>query len=191
VLGAATGAAAPARAQATTIAVLLNPNNPDTKAERSEVQAAAPTIGQHISAATETTETPLERSSNAKPVRCWSVAIVLVLRGNDLSRSEVRRLISKASLILCSRVSTHSSPALRMDRRQAEPFHGLRGHLVDFARHQLASARAAQAIAWYARLRPLIEHVEFAAGGTSVAGLIRWVLLGHHRGRRPSQSLLG
>ena len=48
VRGEATGAVAPARPRATTIAVLVNPRTPETEAERRDLQAAAQAIGQQL-----------------------------------------------------------------------------------------------------------------------------------------------
>ena len=65
--------------KATTIAVLVNPNTPDTEAERRDVQAAAQASGSNssfsMSAASATSRQPLQPSSNAGLVRCWSVPV--------------------------------------------------------------------------------------------------------------------
>ena len=59
--------------KATTIAVLVNPNTPDTEVERRDVQAAAQAWGSNssfsMSAATETSRPPLQPSSSAGLVR--------------------------------------------------------------------------------------------------------------------------
>jgi putative ABC transport system substrate-binding protein len=64
--------------RATTIGVLMNPNRPDTEAERRDVQAAALAIDSNssfsMSAATTTSSPPLQPSYNTGLVRCSSVA---------------------------------------------------------------------------------------------------------------------
>jgi len=77
--------------KATTIAVLINPNSPDTEAERKEVQPRRERSGSNssfsMSAATATSRPPLKRSSNVGLVRCSTVPARSCSRiGNGLSR---------------------------------------------------------------------------------------------------------
>jgi hypothetical protein len=93
--------------KATTIAHLVNPNIPNTEADRREVQAAAQAVGQQLLVLDVSSEHQIETAFvpwfNAAPVRCKSAtARSCSPNGNELSRSRpdmgFRRCIPCASL---------------------------------------------------------------------------------------------
>lgn len=75
----------------TTIGLLVNPNTPETEAERKDVQAAAEAIGQQlivveVNSDRESSQ-PLQRSSNAEPALCSSARAVLTLLPGQTRRA--------------------------------------------------------------------------------------------------------